>query len=168
MACEMEQPQERLGMQWHGCFELYAPAAGSDSLAAKPVPWPRSDFDWDLFTDGILGLIAGLIGAGVFGWILTRYLPKMEFMSGLILKPTSGASKVRHRVAARAIPAEGAGFVEVGLKGVVVTALRPIGSARFEETIVDVVAHAEFIETGVGVEIVEIHGNRVVVKRIDA
>lgn len=136
--------------------------------APDQIPWPKSEFDWDLFTDGILGLITGLIGAGVFGWILTRYLPKMEFMSGLILKPTSGAGKVRHRVAARAVPPEGTGSVEVGLKGVVVTALRPIGSARFGETIVDVVAHAEFIETGDAVEIVEIHGNRVVVREMDA
>ncbi len=135
--------------------------------APDQVPWPRSDFDWELFTEGILGLIAGLLGAGVFGWILARYLPEMEFMSGLILKPAIGASEIQHPVAARAKPVGGAGSVEVGLMGVVVTALRPIGSARFGETIVDVIAHAEFIETGVDVEIVEIHGNRVVVKRID-
>jgi len=47
----------------------------------------------------------------------------------------------------------------------VVSTLRPTGKARFDEKIVDVVAQAEFLNKGTKVEIIEIHGNRVIVKK---
>jgi membrane-bound ClpP family serine protease len=44
--------------------------------------------------------------------------------------------------------------------------LRPTGKAQFGDAIVDVVAEGEFLEAGTAVEIIEIHGNRVVVKAV--
>jgi membrane-bound serine protease (ClpP class) len=49
----------------------------------------------------------------------------------------------------------------------VTTALRPAGKARFGDAVVDVVATAEFVSRGAMVEIIEIHGNRVVVKHLE-
>jgi membrane-bound serine protease (ClpP class) len=48
----------------------------------------------------------------------------------------------------------------------VVSILRPTGKAKFGDAIVDVVAEAEFLDKGTKVEIIEIHGNRVVVKAV--
>jgi len=56
--------------------------------------------------------------------------------------------------------------VNVGDIGDVVSILRPTGKARFGDAIVDVVAEAEFLDKGAKVEIIEIHGNRVVVKAV--
>jgi membrane-bound serine protease (ClpP class) len=53
----------------------------------------------------------------------------------------------------------------VGQTGSVVTPLRPTGTAKFDDAIVDVVAQAQFLETGDSVQIVETHGNRIVVKK---
>jgi membrane-bound serine protease (ClpP class) len=47
----------------------------------------------------------------------------------------------------------------------VVSTLRPTGKAKFGDSIVDVVAEAEFLDKGSKVEIIEIHGNKVVVKK---
>jgi membrane-bound serine protease (ClpP class) len=49
----------------------------------------------------------------------------------------------------------------------VVSTLRPTGKARFGEVMVDVVAEAEFLDKGTKVQIIEMHGNRVVVKKFE-
>ena len=55
-----------------------------------------------------------------------------------------------------------------GALGTTLTALRPSGRARFDERIVDVVTDGDFIALGVAVEVLEVHGNRVVVhERVD-
>jgi membrane-bound serine protease (ClpP class) len=54
----------------------------------------------------------------------------------------------------------------VGAEGVATTVLRPSGTARIEGRRVDVVARGEMIESGAAVKVVEVTGNRVVVKRV--
>lgn len=54
--------------------------------------------------------------------------------------------------------------VRVGDVGEVLSPLRPTGQARFGDAVVDVVAEGVFLEKTQKVEIIEIHGNRVVVK----
>jgi membrane-bound serine protease (ClpP class) len=49
--------------------------------------------------------------------------------------------------------------------GIVVATLRPAGQAQFEKAIADVVTEGEFIDKGESVMIIEIHGNRVVVRK---
>jgi len=51
-----------------------------------------------------------------------------------------------------------------GEVGVALTPLRPAGRARFGEQIVDVVTEGGFIEPGDRVEVLEVHGSRVVVQ----
>jgi membrane-bound serine protease (ClpP class) len=55
--------------------------------------------------------------------------------------------------------------IKIGDVGQVVSILRPTGKAKFGDAIVDVVAEAEFLDKGTQVEIIKIHGNRVVVKK---
>jgi membrane-bound serine protease (ClpP class) len=50
-----------------------------------------------------------------------------------------------------------------GAVGLAMTALRPSGRARFDERIVDVVTDGGFIAAGAAVEVLEVHGNRIVV-----
>jgi membrane-bound serine protease (ClpP class) len=49
----------------------------------------------------------------------------------------------------------------------VVSILRPTGKTKFGDAIVDVVAEAEFLDKGTKVQIIEIHGNRVIVKKVE-
>ncbi len=58
--------------------------------------------------------------------------------------------------------------VDVGDIGEVVSTLRPTGKAKFADAMVDCVAEAEFLDKGTKVEIIEIHGNRVVVKQVES
>ncbi|HJP32178.1 MAG TPA: NfeD family protein [Candidatus Latescibacteria bacterium] len=51
----------------------------------------------------------------------------------------------------------------LGAVGTATSALRPSGRAGFDERIVDVVTDGGFIAAGAAVEVLEVHGNRIVV-----
>ena len=131
------------------------------------LPWPRDDFAWRDFTTGVLALSFGFVGFVVLAWLLAKYLPKMQFLSGLILVPTAAKLGDEMEVSMTAPPESESIAVSMGEVGEVVSTLRPAGRAKFGGAVVDVVATAEFLDKGTKVEIIEIHGNRVVVKAIE-
>jgi len=128
---------------------------------------PNNPANWDVFMDGLMGLSLGFIGFVALAWILTKYLPKLQFLSGLILVPAVAKQGPEMEISMTA-PSE---IETIGVKvadiGEVVSILRPTGKARFGDAIVDVVAKAEFLDKGTKVEIIKIHGNRVVVKAVN-
>jgi membrane-bound serine protease (ClpP class) len=134
--------------------------------APDQIPWPRTEFDWQLFSDGVLGLALGFVGFVVLAWFLAKYMPKLEFMSGLILVPTAKGA-IEMKVSMTSPPQAQTQGVRLGEAGEVISTLRPIGRVQFGEGIVDCVAEGEFLEPGTQVEIIEIHGNRVVVKKVE-
>ncbi len=128
------------------------------------LPWPQDAFAWYDFTWGVVGLAGGFIGFVVLAWLLGKYVPKIEFLSGLILMPTAAKPGSQMQISMTTPSESQTADVKVGDRGQVVSILRPTGKARFGDAIVDVVAEAEFLDTGTEVEIIEIRGNRVVVK----
>lgn len=129
------------------------------------IPWPSNPLDWDIFFEGVIILIVGFTGFVVFAWTLAKYLPKIEFLSGLMLRPSGAGAAATMQVSMTA-PPEAEAKVKVGNRGKVVSPLRPTGTAQFGAAQVDVVAQAEFLDRDTEVEVIEIHGNRVVVKKI--
>lgn len=125
-------------------------------------PWPQSEFDWQWFTYGVWSIGLGFLGFIVLASILAKYIPRMGFLSGLVLAPAAGRGATA--VSLTAPPENEEISLKVGDTGEAVSRLRPAGKARFGEAVVDVVAEGEFIDTGLKVKIVEIHGNRVVVR----
>jgi membrane-bound serine protease (ClpP class) len=132
-------------------------------------PWPQGAIGWSEFTSGVLSLCLGVIGFVVVAWLIMKYLPRTEidFLSRLFLVPTSaGPGQGTAMAVSMTTPsADRAMSIKAGDVGQVVSTLRPTGKAKFGDSIVDVVAQADFLEKGTQVEIVQIHGNRVVVKR---
>jgi membrane-bound serine protease (ClpP class) len=119
--------------------------------APDELPWPQDAVAWNDFTWGLLA----------------KYLPKMQFLSGLILVPTAAKLGTEVEVSMTTLPESKTIGVNIGELGKVVSRLRPTGKAKFGDAIVDVVAEGEFLEKGTAVEIIEIHGNRVVVKAVE-
>ena len=130
------------------------------------LPWPESSVDWIYFSQGVFGLALGFVGFVVLAWLLSKYLPKIPFLGGLILVPTAAKQNIPMRVSMTAMPESKITGVKIGDTGEVVSTLRPTGKARFGDAIVDVVAQSDFLNTGTRVEIVGIHGNRVIVKAV--
>jgi len=95
-----------------------------------------------------------LLAAGAALAVLSRYLPRSRLGRALILRDTVGGpagpeppSPLLHR------------------PGVAETALRPTGKALVDGRRLDVVSDGDFIEQGTAVEIVEVAGTRIVVRR---
>jgi membrane-bound serine protease (ClpP class) len=130
--------------------------------APDEIPWPRSEQAWRAFSQSALGFVGGIAGFAVIAWILARFMPKIAFLSGLTLKPSVPA----HMQIGlnETVPAKPS--IHVGDTGCVETTLRPAGSARFNGILFDVVCQAEYIEKGQKVQILEISGNRIVVKKV--
>jgi len=128
------------------------------------LPWPQDVPAWNDFTWGVAGLASGFFGFVVLAWFLTKYLPKFQFLSGLILLPTAAKKGSEFEVSMTAPVESKTAIVNIGDIGEVVSILRPTGKAKFGDAMVDVVAEADFLDKGTKIEIIEIHGNRVVVK----
>ncbi len=129
------------------------------------LPWPQDAIAWSDFTWGVVGLSTGFVGFIVLAWLLSKYLPRIQFLSGLILAPAVPRQSSEIPLSMTTPPESKTVTVNLGDVGEVVSILRPTGKAKFGDAIVDVVAEAEFLDKGTKVEIIEIHGNRVVVKR---
>ncbi|MBN2183199.1 MAG: hypothetical protein JW715_14905 [Sedimentisphaerales bacterium] len=130
------------------------------------LPWPKNSLDWSDFSQGVLGLSLGFVGFVVSAWLLSKYLPKMPFLGGLILLPTDAKQGGTMRVSMTAPSKRKAACINVGDTGEVVSTLRPAGKARFGDAIVDVIAQGDYLNIGTRVKIIEIHGNRVIVKAV--
>jgi membrane-bound serine protease (ClpP class) len=129
------------------------------------IPWPDNPENWYTFMNGLMGLAFGLLGFVVLAAILTKYLPKLQFLSGLILVPAIAKKGTEMEISMTTPNKLEPAGVKVGDVGRVVSKLRPAGKARFGDAIADVVAEAEFLDKGTQVRIIKIHGNRVVVKK---
>jgi membrane-bound serine protease (ClpP class) len=129
------------------------------------LPWPQDAIAWSDFTWGVVGLSVGFVGFIVLAWVLSKYLPRIQFLSGLILAPAVPRQSSEIPLSMTTSPESKTVSVSLGDTGEVVSILRPTGKAKFGDAIVDVVAEAEFLDKGTKVEIIEIHGNRVVVKK---
>jgi len=134
--------------------------------APNRLPWPQTAMDWDVFVDGALGLLSGLVGFAVCAGLLGKYLPRLRLFSGLVLVPSSMEQRPLGPTGVSVPVGEAA--VHVGDSGVVVSTLRPAGMVRFGQTLVDCVTQAEFLEPGTQVKVAEVHGNRVVVQVVRA
>ncbi len=142
---------------------LYENLPDNDS----PWPWPQDEIAWGDFTSGVIALSLGFAGFLLVAWFLSKYLPRLRFLSGLILVPAFAGRGGEMPVSMTTLPDGITTGVRVGDTGEVLSTLRPIGRAKFGDAIADVMAEAEFLDKGTKVEIIEIHGNRVVVKAIE-
>jgi membrane-bound serine protease (ClpP class) len=130
-------------------------------------PWPQDAIAWNDFGWGVVSLAGGFVGFAVLAGLLAKYLPKMQLLNGLILSPSVAKQGTEMEVNITTLPESKTISVNVGELGEVVSRLRPAGKAKFGDAIVDVVAEGEFLDPGTKVEIIEIHGNRVVVKKVE-
>lgn len=101
-----------------------------------------------------LSMIIGIVGS----FFLLRALPKFALFNRLILASETPASE---------------GYVSaptehdqelVGMEGVTLTELRPVGIGMFDGRRVDIIAEGEFIQDKTAVRVVEARGSRVVVR----
>jgi membrane-bound serine protease (ClpP class) len=119
---------------------------------------PQTSQDWVSLgsTFGTFGL--SLVSALAAAFLLAWYLPSIPYANRLVLQPPNDESQEG-----------GQGFVNpalLGAIGVAATPLRPAGKAQIGDDFLDVIAEGDYVQPGSRVQIIEIEGNRIVVKEI--
>jgi membrane-bound ClpP family serine protease len=133
------------------------------SLALVAVGhWPQTGQEWVGLSKKVGPLGLGLMGAVVLFALVARYLPNIPYASRLLLKPRTETDDLDE--AGEAVMSAYAALL--GAIGVATTPLRPAGKVQFGEQFVDVVAEGSYILPGTRVQVIEIEGNRVVVKQV--
>jgi membrane-bound serine protease (ClpP class) len=136
-------------------------------LASHTFIWPSQDYEYQELGHTLLqvtGMLAAVAGCAV---VLARYFPSLPFFNRLVLKPEPWTRVEPEDSLGRPI-VEGyeSLAILVGETGRTTSPLRPTGKARFGGLLIDVTADGAFVETDNLVEVVDVQGPRVIVKRV--
>ena len=124
---------------------------------------PETSTEWMSFGRTLGGVGMGLVGAMGLAGITAWYLPNIPYANRLVLRPPQEPVE-DDEVGTDGTAGHNASLL--GAIGLAATTLRLAGIARFGERFIDVVSEGNLIEMGARVQVVEIEGNRIVVKEI--
>ena len=141
-------------------------------LASQNFVIPETSHQMGQLTSTLLTVAgSGLICTFAMVYLSSR-MGTLPVFNRLVLKPpqpgeraAGGADEVSGAAAAES--GDG-GQLAAGQRGIAQSALRPAGKVRFGKRYADVVTDAEFINKNAHVEIVEIIGNRIVVREVES
>lgn len=136
-------------------------------MASHTFVWPTQEYEFREMGHTLLQLTVALVAVAGGGVVLARYLPSLPLFNRLILKPEpwtldeSGDPTVKPPVEGY----ESLAFL-IGETGRTTSPLRPTGKARFGGMLIDVTADSFYVETDSLVEVVDVQGTRVIVKKL--
>lgn len=118
--------------------------------------WPSTTQEWfnlgtTLSTFGV-SLVAAMLAAVMVAW----YLPNIPYANRLVLNPPNEEDEGVMPLPSRLL----------GAIGVAATPLRPAGKAQFGDDFLDVIAEGDYVNPGGRVQVIEMEGNRIVVKEV--
>jgi membrane-bound serine protease (ClpP class) len=139
-------------------------------MASQHFVFPRTALQLNTSLQSVLVLAtSGLVFLGAAA-VLSRYFRLLPVVNSLMLETpdayalaessTGKDEKARTHDVFRRVP------VQVGDWGLADSPLRPAGKARFGEHHVDVVADGVFVDKGKSIRVIEVSGNRVVVREV--
>jgi membrane-bound serine protease (ClpP class) len=134
-------------------------------LASQNFLVPRSSAQFDTLLGSLLVILGSGAVAIVGCGLLAKYYGRIPVLSRIALEPPSPESVAPVRP--DALASGDAAPLQVGDRGTARSALRPAGQCRFGNRKLDVVADGEFIDVGAEVEIIDISGNRIMVRAVD-
>ncbi len=129
-------------------------------LASQTFFFPQNEYQMAQLRGSLLAMsvsMAGLIGSI---WLLNHWLPRAPVLQHVFLAPPEGEEA--EIISRREMLVDLDNLV--GQAGVTTTPLSPSGKVRFGNHLVDVISTGDFIARDSRVEVVEVHGNRVVVR----
>jgi membrane-bound ClpP family serine protease len=133
-------------------------------LASQTFIWPRNEYQFTQLSYSLLTIAASGIGVIAVAVILRSYLPRAPLLNRMMLEPPVGEEA--REIGRRETLVHHHDLV--GRQGTTTTQLTPCGKARFGDRLIDVIADGEVIERGAMVEVVNVHGNRVLVKEVES
>jgi membrane-bound serine protease (ClpP class) len=135
---------------------------GSLILASQTFVLPRNDYQLHQLRNNLFVITGAGIGTVVAAVVIRRYLPHAPMFSNMVLTPPS--------IEEQSLISERESLARLdhllGARGLSLTPLLPGGKARIGDELVDVLTDGEFVDRGQPVEVVEVRGNRIVVRGI--
>ena len=133
-------------------------------LASQTFVIPHTSYEYEVMGDSLKMLSISLATFTGLVFAMGRYFHRMPLFSRMVLTPPSG--KDISALEEEGSPTSSGMDWLFEQEGVTTTTLRPAGKARFGDHFVDVVAEGGFIPQGSKVRVLEVGGNRVVVKEV--
>ncbi len=137
-------------------------------LASQEFVIPTTAMDWNrLFTSILVTTIVGVCFL-IAAFFITRRMGSIPVFKGIVLdsdigrEPQEDALMADH---AQATPTYAG--VSIGDRGISDSLLRPAGRVKINGRVVDVVSDGSFVEQGVPIQVVKIHGNVITVTEVE-
>jgi len=133
-------------------------------LASQTFVLPHNAYQWGELNRSLLtiaGAMAGFVAATV---VLRKWLPRAPIVNQVLLEPPKGEEAETISRRESLVNLQGL----LGERGTTTTQLTPSGKARFGDRLVDVITEGDLIPRGTDVEVVEVHGSRVLVKPVES
>ncbi len=128
-------------------------------LASQTFVLPSGTHEWREMALHLGSIVFAFACLFTFAFLAGKYLPDVPLLGRVVLKPAMAGTD-------GSVAVEESEFRHLdGQEGVSMTALRPAGRVRFGDEFVDVVTEGDYIDAGERVRVIQITGNRVVVKQ---
>ena len=126
-------------------------------LATQTFILPTNEYQIDRLATTMMSVFGALVGVGVVGYFIRRYLPDVPFLGRVMLTPPQGEELERREAIVHYDHL-------LGQTGTAKTPLSPAGKAMFGDELIDVISQGELIGRHAAIVVVEVLGNRVVVE----
>jgi membrane-bound serine protease (ClpP class) len=136
-------------------------------LASVEFVLPRTNSELTQLATQLLIFLGALVAAVIALAITFRQIESIPLFRRLVLQPPGDEYEApEHKSKPSAAVSTLGEDILVGSWGTTTSPLRPMGKARFEGRLVDVASEGDFIDPNVQVRVVEIQGNRVIVRPV--
>lgn len=135
-------------------------------LASTTLGNIEPNYDFKQFTESISTIAASIVVVIIFAITVNRFLPSIPILNKFLLSPPGSP-----HLDAEYEPQLAPGMLDdtqmlVGRHGIAASVLRPAGKIDIDGKYFQVVSDGPYISVGDRVEVVEVTGNRIVVRRV--
>jgi membrane-bound ClpP family serine protease len=125
---------------------------------------PQTGAEWGEFGLRVLQYLIGMMVSVALAILLAKFLPRTPMGNWIMQTPPTETPESERPEAI--VPGAAQASELLGAVGTAVTVLRPAGAVRFGDQYVDVVTDGGYVQAGARVRVVEVEGNRIVVKEV--
>ena len=125
---------------------------------------PESTSDWVDLVGRLLRYGLTMAGAVILAFLLSRFLPSIPYANRLMLRPPEDRTDLEGEPSA--LPGVDVAVALLGQVGMTTSMLRPSGTAKFGDRYIDVVTEGDFIAPDTSIQVIEVEGTRIVVKKV--
>ncbi len=137
-------------------------------MASHTFVWPTQEYEYRQMLSTLFQITAVLVSVGFGVAAIGKYLPSIPLFNKMILRPEPWDAPDSFDPTAKPSPDSELASLSflLGEIGRTTSVLRPAGKARFGEMLVDVSADGYFVVPDSLVEVVDVQGQRVIVRPV--